>query len=164
MPPITLVFLDMDGVLADFVGAACKVHGNRDPSAVQTWDFWEPWGLTADEFWAPIRCREFWASVPPIAAATSLVWEYQRLYGAERVAILTNPGRAGNGGVDGKIDWITEHLPNFPRDQVIFTAAKQFCAAPGHLLVDDSPMNCKLWQAYGGEALLWAQPWNVGDQ
>ena len=46
--------LDMDGPMADFVGAANAVHGR--PGYVTThWNWFEDWGMTEDEFWAPIH-------------------------------------------------------------------------------------------------------------
>ena len=45
-----MIFLDMDGVVADFVGAACKVHG-KEVEGVGCWNFFEKWGISEDEFW-----------------------------------------------------------------------------------------------------------------
>lgn len=60
------IYLDMDGVLCDFVGAACKLHG-RDPATVTHWNFFKDWGMTAEEFWRPIHeaGEDFWANLEP---------------------------------------------------------------------------------------------------
>ena len=48
--------LDMDGVLCDFHGAACKIHGRQpSPWPAGKWDIAAELGLTDRAFWDPIE-------------------------------------------------------------------------------------------------------------
>lgn len=38
------LYVDMDGVLFDFAGASCRVHG-QDPAAIDCWDYFAKWGV-----------------------------------------------------------------------------------------------------------------------
>jgi hypothetical protein len=55
------IFLDLDGVLADFVGGARKRH--RCDAPVTRWDFFGDWNLTPEQFWMPLADAEFWAGL-----------------------------------------------------------------------------------------------------
>ena len=47
-----LAFLDLDGVVVDFVGGALRQHGwnDLDPATV-SWSFWQDKGLSDADFW-----------------------------------------------------------------------------------------------------------------
>src|SRR5690606_22848513 len=53
---MTLIFLDMDGVLTDFDGALCTRLGVPSPmvgDGPRPWNYWPLLGVTAEEFWRP---------------------------------------------------------------------------------------------------------------
>ena len=69
--PIEHIFLDLDGVLADFFHPALARHGRADlatawPRGVR--DMAETMGLTWEAFWAPLVAEgpAFWADLPPL--------------------------------------------------------------------------------------------------
>jgi len=61
------VYLDQDGVLADFVSGICQAHGRDDPyhreDSKGVWDIWELWDIPLDEFWEPCE-YDFWRNLP----------------------------------------------------------------------------------------------------
>ena len=50
-------FLDMDGVIADFVGGICHAHNRPypydEPAALGVWDIEKLWSMSAAEFCSP---------------------------------------------------------------------------------------------------------------
>lgn len=90
-------FLDMDGVIADFIGALCKVHGKEtpytNPESLGTFDTELLWGMSEEQFWAPIAKNsfEFWDGIPKTPEADGLVTLAIREFGLENVCILTAP-------------------------------------------------------------------------
>lgn len=159
-----LVVFDMDGVLADFVGAACAIH-ERSTASVTSYDFWTDWrhanGVSyADhEFWAPIHEKgvDFWREIPRILAGADMLHHLSAELGVE-VAIATDDG-GHPGAIEGKRKWFEACLDiDAP---LIFTREKHLLAQRGRLLIDDNPANCRAFRAAGGDAWLWPQPWNT---
>lgn len=152
-----MIFLDMDGVCADFVGAACKAHG-KTTDGVDCWDFFEKWGIDEDQFWEPVNAggREFWANLEPFEWFDELL---SMVKAADRnFYVLTKPSRQAS-CLAGKLDWIHKHFGRNFRNY-IFSPNKTPLAAPGRLLIDDSDENCEGFSAAGGKFILFPQPWN----
>lgn len=153
-----MIFLDMDGVCADFVKAACAAHG-KDDSEVDCWNFFEKWGITEDEFWEPVNAggREFWANLEPYPWFDELV---SMVKDADKnFYVLTKPSRQAS-CLAGKLDWIHKHFGDKCRNY-IFAPNKSPLAAPKRLLIDDSDDNVKGFRKHGGVAYLFPQPWNA---
>lgn len=152
------VFLDMDGVLCDFTGAALKLHGKSIPPSEVRWNFHRQVGLTDAEFWAPLG-PDFWASLPWTAEGKALLRRVEQHFGAENVALLTSPC-ATPGCIDGKCAWVRREMPDY-LDRLIVTPAKHFLASLGDsLLIDDRDENLGAFVMAGGVALTIPRPWN----
>lgn len=152
-----MLFLDLDGVLADFVGSACDVHG-KPVDDVNCWDFFEAWGLDEDGFWAPINAagRDFWSnlkSYPWFDELVSLVEDVDPQF-----TICTKPSHQAD-CMAGKLDWIHAQFGSKFR-RYIFTPNKSPLAARGRLLIDDSNDNCRGFSDAGGDVACFPQPWN----
>ena len=63
------------------------------------------------------------------------------------------------GWVVGKINWIDKNMPEYSRRYLI-GPAKQFCAGPDSILVDDSNKNIEDFAEAGGNVILVPRPWN----
>lgn len=152
-------FLDLDGVLVDFVSGALALHGKTlDPAEVR-WDFMAQIGFAgvdAPRFWEPLG-RAFWAGLGWTHEGRALLSEIERLFG-ENVAILTSPCET-DGCIDGKRDWIKRHLPAYRR-RLIVGSPKELLAAPGKILVDDHDGNEQAFAAKDGATILVPRPWN----
>lgn len=148
------IFLDIDGVICDFVGGAEEVHGPAPRK--DSWDIHEWYGLDPEEFWAPLSSREFWANLKALPDAFKIVEACHR-YG--EIVLCTTPTLSAE-CLAGKMDWIQRVFGGRFRDY-IFTPRKGFLAKPGRVLVDDSDKNVKEFRSAGGHAVLWPQPWNA---
>ena len=156
-------FLDLDGVLADFVAGICRAHGRRSPylqpgspRGPHAWDLGGILRLTPKEFYAPCD-RRFWANLP-LTPESGRIESLVRGRFGERVAILTSPVSQDGCG-DGKRDWVRRHYPKLEK-RLLIGSCKEFCAGPLAVLIDDNQGNVDTWRAAGGIAFLVPRPWN----
>lgn len=164
------VFLDMDGVVADFMGGAMVLHGKPfpydDPAnrGDHGWGFDQSWGLPQAEFWAPMG-YSFWADLPKTREADAVVQLLSTAFGPNNVCFLTSPCHTP-GCVEGKRDWVRRYYPQLP---ILFSVAspdldalppKQFLAHNKSLLIDDHTPNVWSFREAGGVAYLFPRPWN----
>jgi hypothetical protein len=131
------LYLDCDGVLADFDKGATAVLGMH-PRA-----FEKRHGL--GRFWARL------ASAPDFYFSLPLLPDAMRLYEAVKhldPVILTGLPR-GNWAADQKVRWAARH---FPGVRIITTMArdKRDHAKEGDVLVDDQDRHRHLWEEIGG--------------
>lgn len=128
------LFLDLDGVLADFDAHVQQLFGKRPADM----DLREMWTRAA-------RADRFFETMPPTPDAMEL-WEFCKPY---EPTILTGLPR-GDWAAPQKRRWVARHLgPDVP---VITCMARDKAdhARPGAVLVDDSTRFAHLWQARGG--------------
>ncbi len=161
---IKTVLLDMDGVIADFIGGACKAHGKESPylheANLGKWDIDKIWGMSPEEFWEPLNSVEFWRCLDKTDEADYIVSALVGIYSVAGVAICTRPPDSFYGGaVDGKRQWIARHYPDL-LDNMIFCVDKSLCAGREILLVDDNDMNVRRFEDNGGNSFLVPRPWN----
>ena len=134
---MTQLFLDCDGVLADFDRGAEAVLGMHPRR------FERRFGLQA--FWSRLAGQpDFYAELP-------LLPDARRFFDAVRhldPIILTGCPR-GRWAEAQKIRWAARH---FPGTQIIACMArdKRDHAAPGDVLVDDTLRHRHLWEEMGG--------------
>ena len=161
------VYLDQDGVLADFIAGICRAHGRDDPyhypESKGVWDIWELWGnMPLDQFWQPCE-YDFWSGLPktPEADAIQLLATYAAIASSSHVRVITSPSE-NSGCVNGKLDWLDHYYPHLGHE-VIFERDKWKYAkvAQGSLLIDDNANNCDKWERAGGKAILVPRPWNT---
>ena len=130
------LFLDCDGVLADFDASAFKLFG------MSSKEFEKKNGSSA--FWRAIhRKGDFYRSLALMPDAVELVEAVRHL----KPIILT--GTSGEISVIQKKEWAAEHFP----DLEIITCLsrnKRDHSKPGDILVDDIPKYRSRWLENGG--------------
>lgn len=156
-------FLDMDGVLADFVSGICKAHNRETPythiGAYGVFDMEKLWGISATQFWNPIRGKEdFWINLDKTEEADEIVNLAELRFGAENVAILTAPS-IDPVSISGKREWIKKYYPQFEK-KIIFASAKKFLAGHGNVLIDDRDKNIIEFTHAGGIGIRVPRLWN----
>ena len=149
-----IVYLDMDGVLADFFGGVEKLYG------VSHWK-----ELTADktkdlkkEVIDRITGTDFFATLPKFPTADGLI-ELVKKFTGGTFSINTSPLRGDheNSGKYKKV-WITNNIET-PAEIVVTgrkeTYAKDKASGTPNILIDDRPVNIQKWQAAGGYGILY---------
>lgn len=164
------IFLDLDGVIADFTTGYCGLHGLPNPFLTnptfrgdKAWDVIAQTGLSVEEFWSPMG-RDFWGSLPKTEEADDIIDAIDRTIGLDNTCFLTTPCLT-EGCVEGKRDWVNENYPGMP---ILFSSTgkgthvgpKEFCAAPNAILIDDHTPNIRNWVNAGGIGFLYPRPWN----
>ena len=131
------LYLDCDGVLADFDKGATAILG-MPPKA-----FEKRFGL--GKFWQKLaRAPDFYFSLPLLDGADELFEAVRHL----NPIILTGLPM-GNWAADQKVRWAAQH---FPGTRIITTMAKdkRNHAKSGDVLVDDQMRHAHLWEEMGG--------------
>ena len=131
------LYLDCDGVLADFDKGASAILG-KPPKVYM--DRHGP-----GKFWQQLaRAPDFYANLPLMSGAMELFEAVKHL----DPIILTGLPR-GNWAADQKVRWAAEH---FPGTRIITTMAvdkRRHCQS-GDVLVDDTLKYRHLWEEAGG--------------
>lgn len=166
MIEVTRIFLDVDGVLANWVGGVCDLFGYDEREVLSVWngewDINHQLDISTKELWSRIDAagREFWARLKPYPWAFEL---FEVCRSAAPTTILTSPS-LHHSSPAGKLLWLDEH---FGRDQpfreYLIGPDKAACARPGAVLIDDSPHNCSEFNRLGGEGILFPRPWNANS-
>jgi hypothetical protein len=127
-----ILYMDMDGVLANFVGGVCKVFGWDEKSLLANWPpvDWNYMGtlsgLSEDDFWDRIkRTPDFWLLLEPYLWRRQLLSVCGKLF--TQMYLVTCPQWSDPGCIIGKIAWIEKYTP-FDRHHLIFMANKYLLA------------------------------------
>lgn len=141
------IFLDCDGVLADFVSGATALF-NEHPQLAE-----ERLGKRA--FWEELMdADEFFAHLPPIGDA-HLLYAGVRHYFPEVTPTILTAGKLPNRAwmEPQKNAWRDQHFPGTP--MIVCNAAdKCLHGKPGDILIDDYPKYQHKWEAMGGIFIL----------
>lgn len=152
-------YLDMDGVVVDFMTGALESCGKSLPFKDVRWDFMFQIGFTKDtlhEFWQ--RCdRRFWTGLPWMDDGRCILDAVLDLFG-EDVCFVSSPCDT-EGCADGKLDWVSREVPILRR-KTFLGSAKYLLAAANKVLIDDHDDNVDRFVAHGGHAVLIPRPWN----
>lgn len=163
---MSLIFLDLDGVLAECHVTAARYfgvdvtletwpHGKRTMELVHEHD---P-NITQndDAFWA-IFPEEFWATLPKTPECDEIVAACANNVGQENVKIASRP-TSNPRSWSGKRIWVQHNLPTWIHHQLILTEEKWLLAKPGRMLIDDSFDVCTKFADRGGQTRWVPRPW-----
>jgi 5'(3')-deoxyribonucleotidase len=162
------VYLDCDGVFADFVSGILQALGYPEEYDINKW----PWGRVFDIFpligtdWkeASSHCTsDFWANLPWMSDGKEIYHEIFTRFNVAETMLLTKP-MDNDESYTGKARWVTEHMPSMRRRMIPTHVPKQELAFGFNcLLLDDSQQNIDAFIAFGGAGILVPRPWNVND-
>jgi hypothetical protein len=152
-------FVDMDGVLSDFVGGSAKLFGTTEARLTLTWtpgDFEMCHALSLesdDELWRRIDLVPgWWENLDPLPWAKELLDLVRS--GPGEVFICSTPS-AGRHSPCGKVEWMRRHIDPYFTDYIL-TSHKYLLAAPDRVLIDDSTANCDRFSRAGGVSVLFS--------
>lgn len=158
-------FVDMDGVLVDFMRGALAAHNRLDVLDNYPRGLWlveQHLGITTDEFWKPLDGFEFWDNLTAYPEFWTFVDIINETFG-NNWAIASTPCDDPFSAA-GKLSWLSRYLPkcngrSFRR--FYLCEHKYRLAKPGTVLIDDNETNCRDFVAAGGKSVLIPQPWNT---
>lgn len=166
-----IYFIDMDGVVCDFVRAALELHVGTSYEIEMILNEWPKGeyriervlGISTDQFWEPIAsCGEdFWALLNELHSGMQLVESLRE--DNRKFVFLTSPAMCSSSS-SGKVRWLQRRFGADFRDYILCPTSKSLLAGPGRVLVDDSDRNCEEWKACGGTSIVWPQPWNSASE
>ena len=140
---VSTIYVDMDGVLADFFGAWAKLMKK------------DHWTKIDDIMPALQKIRDtenFWLDLPLTANAKNLLMLIKDVKGEYN--ILSSPLPDDPNSEPHKREWIKKNLNFFPPKDIIIThdKAKYATTEDGtpNILIDDYGVNIQKWEAAGG--------------
>ena len=156
------IYLDMDGVLADFergIRELCGVEpvkqGARRPQE-------------EDLMWEKAReVGHFYAKLMPMPGAIEM---FQKIYGryGDKCEILTGipkPRRGLTTAGEDKIAWVRRYLSEDIAVHIVFREEKKnYCKGKGSILIDDYEKNIKEWIENGSTGILHINARNTLDE
>lgn len=160
------VFLDMDGVLCDFIEGIHRALGldydiNAYPYELGKWDnLSDIGGLNLPFKVIDSLCTsDFWADLTWHDDGHDILCLVLDRFDADEVCLLTSP-MPNSGSATGKVRWIEKNLPAFKRQFIIAPVSKGLLAEPGRILIDDRDKNIREWREAGGIGVSVPRPWN----
>ncbi|MGB7189469.1 MAG: hypothetical protein WBD10_04985 [Acidobacteriaceae bacterium] len=132
------IFLDCDGVLADFDRAAEQLFQQNSRQAEAA--------LGTKIFWSRISgCGSFYGDLPLLPDAMRL---YQSIAHLHPIILTGCP--AGGWAEPQKVEWAARHFPGVEIITCRSRDKSRFLRSPGDILVDDYLKYQNLWEEAGG--------------
>lgn len=146
-----IVYVDMDGVLADFFGEIAREHD------VEYWREIHRQDLGIDQI---AQEPGFFEMLPRLPNAGRLMAGVLELNN-DRYSILSSPLMSNVAeSSQEKVEWLKKHLPNHPPQAIVFDHEKykyaQQADGTPNILIDDWDTDIYLWEANGGIGILYS--------
>lgn len=147
-PPI--VYVDMDGVLADMFGQVAKHHGVSH---------WRKARKDKSKLEQVAKKPGFFRNLRPLENAGLLLRGVIKAAG--KYSILSAPlqSRVEQSSTE-KAQWLQHHLKNNPPASILFDRTKErYAVQPDgtpNILIDDFETNIRLWRSRGGIGILYS--------
>jgi len=157
------VFVDMDGVIANFHGYFKQLFG---------WDLAKGDDNNDQKMWDQINSygkSKFFEELPWIPGSKAM-WSFI-VDNFVNVKILSALGKYDHedGGQTrkGKITWLAHHLPKLKPEDIILVVNKHkkrhYCK-PGDIIIDDTPIVIEEWNAKGGKGIFFTNATDVIEE
>lgn len=154
---MTTLYLDMDGVVADWLAGATRIIG---------YELSDPNAMYPNEDWAKIRAeKRIFRNLPKTKRADELVAlarQFRDELGYDLRFLTAIPH---NNDVpycfQDKIEWVQEYYPDIPVFFGPYSVDKWRHCSPGDILVDDRLDNCTTWTEHQGRAIRVAKLCNL---
>lgn len=149
------IYLDMDGVVADFNKFASNVLGREIGWGVQD--------LSSEEWEKLGAINSLYFQLPLIEDSTKLVGIAKSFSSRFNVEFLTAVPRVTtmpSAALDKKM-WLDKYFPGMKVNYGPYSRDKQKWAKPGDILIDDKRSNIEEWVNAGGIGILHIDNFNV---
>lgn len=136
------VYLDMDGVLADFTNKYIELFGTEPDVSAKN-----------DPNLTKMVGTNFFDTLDKLPNADRLIRAVVRLFGS--YSICSSPLRDDQkNSEENKRKWIQRHLTPQPKS-IVITGKKDSYAKGGNILIDDRLKNISAWNDRGGIGILY---------
>ena len=157
------VYVDMDGVLADFHGYFKQMFGwdlpkgdaeNKPELDKKMWNQINDYGKA-----------KFFENLPWISGSKAM-WNFL-VDNFVNVKILSALGKSNDSSEPvkvGKMAWLNRHIPKLRESDIILVAhkhKKQEYSKPGNIIIDDTPVVIEEWKTKGGTGIFFTNADNV---
>lgn len=153
------VFIDLDGVCVDWLGAMRESAGlpesaydgfRKNPASLIPGVLDAIYGgRPAFEKMMQSRPASFWSDLKSFAWEKSLIAKMRLHF---PIAFLTSPG-VSPASAEGKLNWRNRNYPDIP---IIITRDKYLAASPTKVLIDDDLGQLARFERAGGRAIQWS--------
>jgi 5'(3')-deoxyribonucleotidase len=139
-----MIYVDMDGVIADFFGGLERFHGVKH------------WKVVKEDSILALRNTNFFYTLDPFETSGQLIQHVRELTGGMDWGINTSPLRNDNyNSAYWKRRWLEDYAWFPEASRFIVTGRKEkYATAPfdgkPNILIDDKPSNIKAWNDKGG--------------
>ena len=161
-----MIYIDVDGVIADYIGALLAVYNQRHGTSVtndDVKDFFMESVLKPGQKWEDYS--------PDYKTIPVLPWAHQLVAAVRKIgkpyaflsALLALPDGSRN-ILDDRRWWLDQNFAcpgDNPSDRLVVATRKDLVVHEGDLLIEDGPMNVEAVRKAGGQVLVVAQPWNT---
>ncbi len=158
------IYVDLDGVLANFSGGCERIFPNYSQDHKPLNDMVAHLDIAPVDFWRAIDSRgeEWWYDLELEEWANELL-EVVRFYD-KNFTILTSPSRS-HYAASGKVLWMQKHFGEKFANYIITPAKnKQLLANKKAVLIDDNNTNCEQFRSRLGYAVLFPRIWNTNHE
>ena len=142
------IYVDLDGVLADFIGAATKALGRKITEGTD---------LSGADWKLIGETENFWSNMDFLRSGRKL-WNHIRRQKPFILSALPQTDTAGS--KLGKVAWVGRNLKGVGKDRIILVFRKdkqKFAVNVGgrpNILIDDNAKNISEWKSAGGIGIL----------
>lgn len=157
-------FVDMDGILTNFVKGVCQKFDKQNPYYPENklpgeFFFGQFLGIPDEEIINGMD-RNDWTGLEWMDDGRFILDRIEGMFSQENVFLLSNPSGSAE-SVIGKMEWIKKHLPEYYKSAHYWIGgAKYGCALPGGILFDDFNGNVDRFRKRSGHAIMIPRPWN----
>jgi len=153
------VYVDMDGVLANFYAGVTRVTGHEEPRAMALQDI--------EDTMASFAGTDFFYKLPKYDQADQLIAMVNKMSGGDWY-ILSSPLKYDReGSAKHKAAWVREFLKIQPKGMHFTGDKAQFATQPDgtpNILIDDYPKYLEKWTNAGGIGVKYkGHVGNIGD-
>ncbi len=146
MHKITKIYLDMDGVIADFNKRYKELY-KIEPKDADTYK-------TFDKFFTMFIAEKQFAKLDLMPDAMELINYLRSLSIPTEILSSTSSEKRDAEIREQKIDWLNKHNIEFPVNLVPGKRFKRDFSNENSLLIDDTSQNIDQWRVEGGVGIL----------
>lgn len=150
------VYLDLDGVIANWAKAIFKADNKECPKEIIDLDcYWAEEFISQERIAEIMASEDFWANIELYPWGKKLVKIIDSAPIKDWYFLTKSPDHQA--GKNGKTKWVKKHFPEHLDKLIIVTGNKERYADENSLLIDDYDVNLEAWRGKGGIIFQWRE-------